>query len=120
MPSDGRIAARHCELDILRDRLQLTERDSVRVTPLKHWEGPVIGRSRLSRRLVDETDLSGCFPKSPRRTPDPDPSLAKIGSGHSPRMLKTEKRPLAVQIRYIGLGGSFAVRKRSFNDSFEL
>lgn len=41
---------------------------------------------------------------------DPEPSLAKIGSGHSPRMLKSKKRPFAAQNPYFRLGvGSAAL-----------
>src|ERR1039458_9536601 len=37
------------------------------------------------------------------RTIDPDPPLAHIESGHSPRMLNTEKRPFAMRKPYLRL-----------------
>jgi hypothetical protein len=38
------------------------------------------------------------------RTIDPDPSLAKIESGHSTRPPKIEKRPLATRNPYLRFG----------------
>lgn len=49
--------------------------------------------------------MNVCWHVRRMRAPDPDPSLAKIGSGHSPRTLKTEKRPFVMRKPYLRLEG---------------
>ena len=72
-------------------------------SPILRWRRPPDWAAAFLREIArgpkkNWTDILGVS--------DPDPSLAKIGSGHSPRMLKTEKQPFVMRELHLFVPGA--------------